>query len=102
MKRFTILILALACAGCGPQSELAWVRTDGKPLDAKTDPKFQSTWAQCREHAYVSASNAPAATSGDLFLVAAAERNRAETRGAIVQACMSRAGYVLVRATVAG
>jgi hypothetical protein len=102
MKRFTVLLLALVCAGCVPQTQVTWVRTDGKPLDAKTDPKFQSTAAQCRADAYVSASNAPAAASGDVFLVAAAERNRAETRTAIMLACMSRSGYVLVRATVAG
>jgi hypothetical protein len=99
MKRFTMLLLALVCAGCVPQSQMAWVRTDGKPLDPKIDPKFQSTLAQCRADAYVSASRVPAATSGELFAVAAAERNRVETRAAIMFACMSRAGYVWVRVT---
>jgi hypothetical protein len=100
MKRLSVLFLALACAGCVPQSRLAWVRTDGKPLDAKSDPKFQATAAQCRADAYVSASHeVPEAATPDLFTVAAAERNRADTRGAIWMACMSRAGYVVVRVT---
>jgi hypothetical protein len=97
MKRFAILVLALVCAGCLPQSQVAWVRTDGRPLDAKSDPKFQATAAQCRADAYVSTNNGPVAP--DIFVAAAAERNRAETRGAMMMACMSRAGYVLVRVT---
>jgi hypothetical protein len=99
MKRFSILLLALVCVGCVPQIRMAWVRTDGKPLDAKIDPKFQSTLAQCRADAYVSASHVPGAAYPDLFVVAAAERNRAETRVAVAFACMSRAGYVWVRVT---
>jgi hypothetical protein len=102
MKRFPMLLLALVCSGCVPQNQMAWVRTDGKPLDARIDPKFQSTAAQCRADAYVAASrDVPAAASPELFAVAAAERNRAETRVAIMMACMSRAGYVLVRVTAA-
>src|SRR5262245_4777544 len=99
MRRFPILILALVCAGCVPQSQMAWVRTDGRPFDPKIDPKFQSTLAQCRADAYVSASHVPAAAYPDIYVVAAAERNRAETRLAVMLACMSRAGYVWVRVT---
>jgi len=80
---------------------MVWVRTDGRPLDAATDPKFQSTWAQCRADAYVSASRIPPATDPGLYVVAAAERNRADTRAAVTMACMSRAGYVVVRGTAA-
>ena|SRR5215467_3251273 len=101
MKRFPILLLGLVCVGCVPQNRMAWVRTDGKPLDAKIDPKFQSTLAQCRADAYVSASHVPAATYPDRYVVAAAERNRVETRIAVTTACMSRAGYVFVRVTEA-
>jgi hypothetical protein len=99
MKRFTILLLALVCAGCVPQGQMGWARTDGKPFDPTIDPKFQSTLAQCRADAYVSASRVPAAATGDLFAVSAAERNRVETRAALTIACMSRAGYVWVRVT---
>jgi hypothetical protein len=80
---------------------MAWVRTDGKPFDYRIDPKFQSSLAQCRADAYLAASRVPAAASPDLFVVAAAERNRVETRVALVMACMSRAGYVWVRVTEA-
>src|SRR5262245_41479818 len=97
MKRFSILLLGLVCVGCVPQTRMSWVRTDGKPLDSATDPKFQSTWAQCRADAYVSASHIPPATDPGLYVVAAAERNRADTRAAVTMACMSRAGYVVVR-----
>jgi hypothetical protein len=99
MKWFPMLLVALVCAGCVPQTQMAWVRTDGRPLDYKIDPKFQSTMAQCRADGYVAASRVPAAASGELFAVAAAERNRAETRTALFFACMSRAGYVWVRVT---
>jgi hypothetical protein len=98
MKRFAILLLALACAGCVPVGTMVWVRADGRPLDPRIDPKFQSTLAQCRADAYVAAARAPAAAYPDLYVVAAAERNRADTRVAVMMACMSRAGYLFVRA----
>ena len=44
-----------------------------------------------------SAANAPAASYPNIYLLAVAERNRQDTRDAVMQACMSRAGYVWVR-----
>ena len=48
MSRLTMLLCAAALASCATQTELSWVRLDGKPINEK---QLQSDRAACLEKA---------------------------------------------------
>ena len=70
-RRYRALLLALVLTGCGPP--IAWVRLDGQP---RNEDQFQSVFLQCQREANASAASAPSAD-------------------AVMQSCMTRAGYFL-------
>jgi hypothetical protein len=91
-----LLILVLALGGCvHPAPPMSWQRMDGQPVDPVA---FQPAYLQCRGDAYAAATNAPAAAMPNIYLLAAAEGNRDQTREAVMQGCMSKSGYVFAPA----
>jgi hypothetical protein len=79
---------------CERAPPMSWQRMDGRPADPAT---FQPVFLQCKGDAYdayAAATNAPGAVYPNIYLLAAAERNRNQTLDAVMQGCMSKAGYV--------
>lgn len=82
--------------GCATQPQMVWMRLDGKP--ASGDPaqvqQFQLAQIQCRGEAATVTANAPQPAYPSIYLLAAAQGQRNQTIDAVMQACMSKAGYV--------
>lgn len=90
-----LLLLGLgACATAPPP--MSWQRMNGQPVDSAA---FQPVFLQCKGEAFAAAANAPAAALPNVYLLAAAEGNRNQTRDAVMGGCMSKSGYVWTTAT---
>jgi len=62
---------------------MAWQRLDGRPVDHAA---FQPVFLQCKGDAYAVAANA----YPNVYLLAAAEGNRNQTREAVMEGCMGK------------
>jgi hypothetical protein len=73
-----VLLLALALCGCADttQKQLVWTRIDGKPVDPA---KLQVAQTECRADA----------------TIAVAQWQQNQTMTDVMQACMTKAGYVM-------
>jgi hypothetical protein len=91
MRWLLVIFASTALAGCATGPQLMWTRMDGKAEDGS----FQAAHIECRGEAAQTAANSPAPVIPHVYALAAAKRQRDETLDAVMQACMSKRGYVL-------